>query len=487
MHSLHYKAKKEKLDKVGCGFCLAKWTQVTLHLHIGHNHSCHHPQTHRISEQEIKRNPSALHNTNHKKLLRKEMKEGKRPTECGYCWNVEDNTNEYSDRVFKSSDTWSWPQFEEIKDLDWRANFNPRYVEVAFSNTCNFKCSYCAPAFSTQWMEEIEKFGGYPTTTDFNSLKHFTDRIPFKHSEHNPYVEAFWEWWPELYRDLHTFRITGGEPLLAKDTWKVLDYIIEQDSPNTNLNLAINTNLGVPDNLIERFIEKLKIIEERNLVKTLTIYTSCDTHGKQAEYIRNGLNYEKFIDNINKLMTNCKKTTISIMCTYNALSVPNFGLSIEEVINLKKKYHSTERYTHHCVFLDISYLRHPLHQTVKVLPQYWSRYIKQQIELMESHSDLGDPAVTQGFSDMEIIKLKRIYEWFVTKNESVDTIQNYKLHINDFYKFMIEHDIRRNTNFTETFPEFESYFNSIPQLTDDWIDIHILPKSEKTTPIIKLI
>ena len=49
--------------------------------------------------------------------------------------------------------------------------------------------------------------------------------MPYKQSDHNPYVEAFWEWWPDLYKDLHTFRITGGEPLLSKDTFKVLEYI----------------------------------------------------------------------------------------------------------------------------------------------------------------------------------------------------------------------------------------------------------------------
>lgn len=80
--------------------------------------------------------------------------------------------------------------------------------------------------------------------------------MPIHHTEHNPYVEAFWKWWPDLYRDLHTFRITGGEPLLSKDTWKILDYIIEQPNPNKKLNLAINSNLGVPDNLVDKLIEK---------------------------------------------------------------------------------------------------------------------------------------------------------------------------------------------------------------------------------------
>ena len=56
----------------------------------------------------------------------------------------------------------------------------------------------------------------------------------FHNLEENPYVE-FLEMVPELYRDLHTFRITGGEPLMSKDTWRVLDYIIEEKNPNRNL------------------------------------------------------------------------------------------------------------------------------------------------------------------------------------------------------------------------------------------------------------
>ena len=50
---------RDTLNKQGCGMCLAKWTQVTLHLQLGHTHSCHHPKTHPISTKELKRNPSA--------------------------------------------------------------------------------------------------------------------------------------------------------------------------------------------------------------------------------------------------------------------------------------------------------------------------------------------------------------------------------------------------------------------------------------------
>ena len=142
-----YNLTKKNLDSIGCGMCLAKWTQTTIHLHMGQTHSCHHPSTHKIPLHELKRNPSALHNTKFKKLKRKEMLEGKRPAECDYCWNVEDNSPQFSDRVFKSNESWSKPYFDEIKNLGWREDYNPKYVEVSFSNLCNFKCSYCGPSF----------------------------------------------------------------------------------------------------------------------------------------------------------------------------------------------------------------------------------------------------------------------------------------------------------------------------------------------------
>jgi hypothetical protein len=104
-----YVKVRDELNEKGNGMCLAKWTQVTLQLQSGHNHSCHHPRTHKISEAEIARNPSALHNTRYKKLRRKEMLSGARPVECDYCWNVEDNSDRFSDRIFKSGENWSYP------------------------------------------------------------------------------------------------------------------------------------------------------------------------------------------------------------------------------------------------------------------------------------------------------------------------------------------------------------------------------------------
>ena len=341
-----YVQTKKELNDVGCGFCLAKWTQVTMHLHLGHTHSCHHPATHKIPLEELKVNPTALHNTEFKKKQRKDMLEGGRPPECDYCWNVEDNSDRFSDRILKSRSDWSYPHLQYIKKMNPQQNFNPKYVEVAFSNACNFKCSYCGPSFSSAWMEETNKFGGYPTLDNFNSIEYMTneDKMPIPHREENPYVEAFWKWWPDMYRELHTFRITGGEPLLSKDTWKVMDYIINQKEPNKELCLSINSNLGVPDTLVDAFITRIQKIEEKDAVKEFTIFTSCDAWGSQAEYIRNGLEFNRFWDNVNKILTECSRVNLTFMSTYNALSVPSYMRLIDGIYQLKSEYGSSDRY-----------------------------------------------------------------------------------------------------------------------------------------------
>jgi organic radical activating enzyme len=452
-----YLKVKDELNNIGPGMCLAKWTQVTLQLQNGHNHSCHHPKTHTISTSEIARNPSALHNTRYKKLRRKEMLQGARPSECDYCWAVEDNSDRFSDRIFKSGENWSYPYMDEIVNSDWRDDYNPKYVEVAFSNACNFKCSYCGPAFSSKWVEEIEKYGGYPTIDNFNSndwLK-LENKFPIPHSEYNPYIEAFWKWWPDLYKDLHTFRITGGEPLMSKDTWAVLDYILDHPNPNKELKLAINSNLGVPDKLIDKLIEKIKRLEDEGRVKELIIFTSVDAWGEQAAYVRTGMEFNKFWDNINKVLSASSRTIVTIMSTYNALSVFSYPQLIQGVYKLKDDYASPDRYWNSAVFLDSSYLRYPLHQTVQVLPHQFANNILDQSKLITYYAAPSFSHEHIGYSDVEVQKVKRIYDWMLSPQDATQQMKNRY----SFYQYFSNHDKRRGTDFCKTFPELEEFYN----------------------------
>jgi len=469
MSTVGFELIKDKLDIVGKGFCLAKWTQVTMHLHNGTTHSCHHPEPHKVGLEEINRNPTALHNSKIKKQARKEMLNDERPSECQYCWNVEDNSNSFSDRVYKSSEPWSEPFYDEIVSSDWRLDYNPKYVEVSFSNTCNFKCAYCGPEYSSKWMEEINEFGTYDLSYQYNGIERMVERNtkPYKQTEKNPYVEAFWEWFPELYNSLDTFRITGGEPLLSKDTWKVLDYIIETETPNKNLKLSINSNLGINDELVDKLILKLDKIIKEERVSELIIFTSCEGYGKQAEYTRFGLDFEKLFQNIDKILTELPKVTIVVMSTFNVFSVFSYELLIKKIHKLKVKHFNTKRFWNSAIILDTSYLRHPPFMSFRILKDYigveyfdrWIKYMKFNSTFRSLNFHKMQEKNDVGFSTQEIEKITRLRDMFVADYETDPKL--FETDKKDFVKFIRQYEMRRGLVCEQYYPELIEFIKSI--------------------------
>jgi hypothetical protein len=290
---------------------------------------------------------------------------------------------------------------------------------------------------------------------------------PYKHSEDNPYVNSFWEWFPELYKSMDTFRITGGEPLLSKDTWKVLDFILETAEPNRNLKLSINSNLGVPDNLIDRLIEKLDEIIRNNLVKEIIIFTSCDGYGIQSEYTRYGMNFEKLFNNIDKVLSSLPKVTVVVMSTFNIFSVFSYESLIRKVHELKIKHFNPHRYWSSSIILDTSYLRQPSFMSFRLLKGYISEgFFDRWIKYMKFNSTYRSLNFLQmqtikdvGFSTQEIEKVSRLKDIFVSdKNSDDSSLLQHKIDLNTFVK---QYESRRGLKVLDIYPEMESFFNTI--------------------------
>ncbi len=446
---------KQQLNSVSKSFCLAKWKHLTLHLATGHNHSCYLPQTHKVPIEEVKDNPTALHNSKYKKDMRKMMLKGERPKECSICWNVEDMPGDhYSDRHYRGVDEWTMPYFDKIKKLNGDENINPSYLEVSFGNTCNFKCSYCSPPFSNQWMNEIKKHGGYPLTTyTYHDMENYkkTEKIPLE-EENNPYLEAFFKWWPDLVKELQFFRITGGEPLLSPSTFKVLDWLIEEPSPK--LHLSVNSNLGVPEASFNRYMKAVKNLLEYRKIETSQMHTSIDTWGKQAEYIRHGLDLSVFENYLHRYLEELPQGGLAFMCTFNALSVVGFQEFMEKILELRQKYNRKKRK----IYLDIPHLQMPHHQNVRILTPDYQDYMESHIKFMEENKD-----EEKGFKDAEIQKMKRILQWM---REEMDYEKKRNFQAN-FYLFFKRHDSLRGTNFLEAFPQMEEFWNLCREMEED--------------------
>ena len=254
---------KNITDQVSPTFCLAKWHHTTIYLQTGETHSCYHPAPHHIPLEEIKRNPSAIHNTIEKKQQRLEMLNGEKPKGCQYCWNIENLGSDYiSDRLERNASIYNPNRLEEIEREGPDFNVNPEYIEISFGNECNFKCGYCHPKASSSYYKEIKQYGAYPVKNHgFN-----VDNLFIYEEETNPYIAAWWAWWPDAKKKLNILRITGGEPLLQASTWRLLEDLDQNPLPNLELN--INSNLGAKPILIDRLVEKVKsLIENKKIVK----------------------------------------------------------------------------------------------------------------------------------------------------------------------------------------------------------------------------
>ena len=220
--------KRKQLDPKSASFCAAKWYNATIWLGSGQTTSCHHPLPHQINLEEIKTNPKAIHNTGQKKFERKQMQAGKRPAGCEYCWKIEDlGPNNVSDRVYKSK-IYSEASLNKAFSTPCQQDVDLQTLEISFDRTCNFACSYCNPAFSTTWVKDIKNNGPY-NDLQSDGRNHFTHTHEasqkYGYQEYNPYVDAFWKWWEsDLHKTLQELRVTGGEPLMSADMWKLLDW-----------------------------------------------------------------------------------------------------------------------------------------------------------------------------------------------------------------------------------------------------------------------
>ena len=436
--------KRNKINNVSCSFCTAKWLQTTLLLQNGYNHSCHHPAPHKIPLEEIKANPAALHNSNYKKQQRAKMLKGERPSECGYCWKIEDLGKDYfSDRHYKTADDWSWPRFNEVANSDPNDDIYPSYLEVSFSNACNFACAYCSPEISSKWMQDIKQHGPYPTKHGAHHLDYLkqTGKMPYRNRDHNPYVEAFWKWFPDALPHLKVLRITGGEPTMSNDTWKLLDYLIE--NPREGLDVAINTNGCVEDTLIDKLITKVNQLADIGV--KVDIYTSLESTGVQAEYARDGLDYIKWIENVNRFLTETQ-STIAIMTTVNILSLPTFTKFIEQVMVLRTKYNRSFEWNRIPITVNIMYW--PPHLQCTLLDKDIRIQYANDIEsICESWLKYYSKEKYARIYLEEFDQIKRLCDYLRNTDPATE-------HRTDFTRYIQAYDKRRDKNFAETFPQY---------------------------------
>jgi organic radical activating enzyme len=373
------------------------------------------------------------------------MQGGDRPRGCEYCWKIEDmGVDAISDRVYKSR-IYPVEALDEAYNTPSQEDVNLRTLEIAFDRTCQFACSYCNPAFSSTWVKDIERNGAYQSLIS-DGRNHFTHAHDaaqlYRFGEVNPYTEAFFKWWEsDLHQTLQELRITGGEPLMSGELWKLLDWFRDNKGKSAT-RLAINSNLGADVNL-DRLLASIE-------GQTVDIYTSQESVGTQAEYVRDGLDYQAWLTNVEKLLESKDIRAVHCMATINALCLDSLDTLLDQLVKWKKIY-GRER-----VSFTLNILRFPSFQSPLVLSDHLKLHYRSRL-ITWANLHQGQ----EYMHEHELNHLSRLIDYLdLVDTPHSDTFERPKLH-NDFKHFYQQYDQRRGKNFVEAFPALKTWYNTL--------------------------
>lgn len=419
--------KEEKMDPISTSYCGAKWYEGTIWLYQGTTANCHHNPFHKITLDP--NNPSSIYNTPQKIEERASMLKGGKPDGCSYCWATE-NAGQISDRIIKTEG------FK--KHIDDRSLYSiPQVLEIAFERTCNLACAYCGPHFSSKWANDIKRNGPYiGLITDSRYTTDSGDDII--DPDNNPYVDAFFAWWPELEPHLPVLKITGGEPLMSPSFWKFLNLL--NTSKKFKGILRINTNLINHKEEVDQLIAKTKDFK-------VMIHTSMESSLEHSEYVRDGFDKENWIENVEKILSKTKSTII-ISTSINNLSVWSFIDYLNLVTALKNKYGKKR------IKLNCNFVHYPIFMRVQMIPLETRQTITLEVsDWYKQHRKLLD-STEEGY----------MIRFIDTMNNAPCSLENTPYKIEDAYKdlknFIAQYDQRRNKNFR----------NSLDKRFVDWHD-----------------
>ncbi len=227
-------------------------------------------------------------NSEHMKSVRRRMMAGETLPECEVCNDRLLNTSVYRS-YFNSLFDHKYLQAMQETDDTGHTTMKPVSWDYRFSNLCNFKCRMCGDMLSSAWESEQRQHNMIDWANPKNTWMRPEIKKEIENFQSNQIEEEFSNA-VEEHRVEEVYWV-GGEPLMYEQHWRYMTRIIELgDGPHVYA--RYNTNLSRVD------------YQGRNLYRDVLahlrdwqICASIDGTGEIGEYIRTGLNYERWLEN----------------------------------------------------------------------------------------------------------------------------------------------------------------------------------------------
>ncbi|WP_461633824.1 twitch domain-containing radical SAM protein [Labilibaculum euxinus] len=260
--------------------------------------------------------------------LRARFEKGEKDSRCAVCYRLEEAGG-------KSIRQETHEKFGA--DFQEKETNLPFTFDIRFSNACNFACRTCWHGASSGWFPEAKQMKR--NLGEKALLQNIQDFDAFIAETGEALLQA-----KEIY-------FAGGEPLVTKEHYLLLDWLVKNKA--TQIHLRYNTNFSVLQ------MGEYNVLDYWKQFSKVEMLASIDAHGKLGEYIRKGFNWERFLANREQIRT-YKNIRFLIAPTISVFSILNLP-ALYQICLLEQIIEADGLY--------INMLDRPLHYNIKALPE----------------------------------------------------------------------------------------------------------------------
>ena len=372
-------------------------------------------------------------------------------TYCDACWKLERNTNLPTDNRL-SNNQWADNVIDNlVQNTDETGRIDkqaPAWIDIAFSNKCNFSCIGCDSFNSTS-------IGKYESAFQLRDGNRDYVNKTFKESDwlqSNVNVEELINYILEHKDTIEHIHFQGGEPFLMPEVYQTMDRLIEHDLHKPNgIKLWIHTNGSIRKykgvDIFEKYLSKW---EDR-----FWITMSHDGYGPRGEYIRYGYKDKKWLETYTRLLEyGC---TLTIQHSIN-------------IFNILHQYECLEWYVDNCLpLIPDADGGHgpdaPDPRAFSIVVNPWNglecyRYLNVKLvpELFEKASDVLDKCINRS-NELGMNNYSQVLSRYQSEFRTSGVPDIRDLDKENFILSVNELDKLRGTNFHETFPELKPWWD----------------------------
>jgi len=397
-------------------FCILPW----VHMHIwpnGTTYPCCLATNDYVVGNTNESSFKEIWNSPRMKELRLNILEDKPTSGCTRCYEHEENGS-HSMRMNMNNDYQNHMHRPiELTNSDGSVDdVYMAYMDIRFSNICNFKCRTCGPELSSFWVDDAIKLNRY--TKEQPRILRIKDTL-----------DELWEDMEQWIDTVERIYFAGGEPLIMDEHYKILEYLIEIGK--TDIVISYNTNFS------KLKFKNKNVLELWKHFKNINIGASLDDSGVRAEYMRSGTKWKEIEANriaLQKEVPHAQFQVSSTISIFNAWHCIDF---FDEWIS--KGYVEPDK-------IDINILLFPENQRLQNLPYEFRQEIIIKIKDYIKRHKLDETSHVGFGGDRSIAGLNALIH---ALNEPKS------FNIEPFRKYNNAIDKVRNENLFDAFPELE--------------------------------